>query len=449
MKNPLVDALRQANEPPEEDARGLGSEQEPDHKHDKILPIVDGIAPVEHAFDLVESVVLPESLGPTTAGTDETIDFEAATLLEDSKLDAGDVREVPEDDETRILPVLDEQEHVSAVACDMPPAIVLPSQVVAGRQCSQHWISRVARWSPIITMLALSSAAGAYALYQYLTVSNLNYDLGEMMLRAGTDTATDSVTDDWSDLPENSVVIDPPGYVQLNPVSKAAVVIAAGSGSAKSLPAVSRQVAHPTTRTALPRISDPAFGAIRSGFEAYQAGEFARAEGFYRDAISIDANHRQALAGLAAVLQITASPAEWLPIYEKLLEVDPHNTVAVSVLLAHEVTGDAEQKQTRLRVLLQKHPDAAELHLAMGLLAGESGHWSDARLAFLKAHSAAPANANYSFNAAVSMEHLGHYDEARVYYQLAMDTVANNPLVSPEIIAAQIQKMTTYAGISQ
>jgi hypothetical protein len=30
-----------------------------------------------------------------------------------------------------------------------------------------------------------------------------------------------------------------------------------------------------------------------------------------------------------------------------------------------------------------------------------------------------------------------------------MDTVANNPLVSHEIIAAQIQKMTTYAGISQ
>ncbi len=446
MKNPLVDALRQATE---EDACGSGPEQEPSQNVDKLLPIADSVPAAEPILDLVDSVVLPAPLSPTESNQDYSIEGEEVAPLEEMRIAPDADRDRSANDETLILPKLNMQNIVHDVVRGDAPAIMPVPRTVARKQRSQHWISRVGRWSPIITMLALSGVAGAYALYQFLTVTNLNHDLSEMTLRAGTDSATDAATNDWSDLPENNVFAESPGYVRLQPVSPAVATSAAAVGIDKPRSTVTRPAVRPGLRQEVRPVSDPAFGDIRAGFDAYQAGDYARAEASYRRAIVLDANHRQGLAGLAAVLQMTATPAEWIPVYEKLLEVDPHNTVAASILLAQEVTGDAQQKQTGLRVLLQKNPDLAELHLARGLLAGESGHWADARLAFLEAHRTAPENSNYSFNAAVSMEHLGRYEEARLYYQLALDTTGNHSLINPEFIATQIRKMTTYSGIPQ
>lgn len=422
MKSPLADVLRQASAETETQAGSASN------------------LAVRHAGAATADSEVSVEASQEGAGIEEENALELATDA-DSPADEENIgTERSIDDPTCLLPVLSEPGK-PAVTLSKSLAVNIDDRAL----CRRHWIVRVGAWSPAIALLALSTAASAYALYQYATVQNLNYDLSGLSVQIGPDIREYVEVGEWSILRENNVPGGSRGTGQ-SEVEVAPDRIRTPSPSDPPGSAAPEKMLPIKAKPILTGSGAPAFVDVRTAFEAYQAGDYRRAETHYRAALDIDPRDRNALTGLAAVLQQTAGPDEWIPIYEKLLAQDPQDIVAASVLLTHSSSGDRLSRKTRLKVLLQRHPKVAELHFASGMLAAEDGSWAEARLAFLHAHRLVPGNANFSFNAAVCMEHLGQYKQARSYYRIASATADQNFSVDRNVIAAQLHKLTTDAG---
>jgi len=438
MKNPLVDALRNATA--EDEANPCPEALQPTQDKTNMA----GASLVELPLDLVASTVLTEST--------ESDDIECTgdeSCIEALSAVTGESARVQPDNETCLLPILNEDSLPEMSDYGSSPGIVIENSVGEETQPMRHWLVRLGLWSPAIALLAMSTAAGAYIFYQQLTAQHLNFDLSESSLRIEKDVRDQGASRAWSNLPENNVNADTEGYVSLQALGEPQRSTSMPASRASPLEPVEYEHSPVSAAGAASRrINDPAFTLVQSGFAAYQAGDYAGAAEHYRHALAVDENHRHALVGLAAALQKSAGPEEWIPVYEKLLALNPNDAVAASVLLAHQVRGNPQREITQLKVLLQKYPEVAVIHHALGLLAGEHGHWAEARLAFLNAHRLAPGDANYSFNVAVSMQHLGQYVPARSYYQLALATADQNDLVNEEMITRQLQILAASAGDS-
>ncbi|NOX67761.1 MAG: hypothetical protein GXP15_01105 [Gammaproteobacteria bacterium] len=422
MKSPLADLLRQASADAETD------------------PVSHGLPAERHEGGDIVAHAATVDVRPETLYIEDEKDLELATDPDATVTEGDNEADRSMDDEACLLPVLSDADVASSG---------YSAESNDGRAlCRRHWIVRVGVWSPAIALLALSTAAGAYALYQYATVQNLNYDLGDLSFPPGRDTRENIDVSEWTQLRENSV----PGGSRDDSqpeVVAAAERIRARSHSEPDLrgSSTAERASPAEVKQLLPGFRTPAFADERAAFEAYQTGDYRRAEIHYRAALGIDPRNSNALAGLAAVLRKTAGPDKWIPVYEKLLEQEPRNTAAASVLLMHSSSGDRATRTTRLKVLLQRHPQAAELHFALGLLAAEVESWAEARLAFLNAHRLEPANADYSFNAAVCMHHLGQYRQARSYYRIASTTADRSSSVDRNLIAEQLHKLTSDSGV--
>jgi Flp pilus assembly protein TadD len=186
---------------------------------------------------------------------------------------------------------------------------------------------------------------------------------------------------------------------------------------------------------------DPAFDHVNAGFAAYQADQYTDAESHYRAALRIDRNHRYALAGLAAVLQKTGRADESRPLYEKLLDIDPADTAAAAELLsgAADITG--REREADLKLLLQRHPNVAQLHFALGMHYSQTGQWPEARRAFMEAQTLSPQNAVFNYNLAVSLEHLGLTAEARRFYETVLAIPGDDPAIDRQLISQRLDRM--------
>jgi Tfp pilus assembly protein PilF len=84
--------------------------------------------------------------------------------------------------------------------------------------------------------------------------------------------------------------------------------------------------------------------------------------------------------------------------------------------------------ESTLKSLLRDQPGAANLHFALALQYVAQGRWPDAQLAFFDAVRNEPANADYAYNLAVSLDHLGQSAPAAAYYQRALELASASSL---------------------
>jgi uncharacterized protein HemY len=83
-------------------------------------------------------------------------------------------------------------------------------------------------------------------------------------------------------------------------------------------------------------------------------------------------------------------------------------------------TGEIAAMESRLHGLLASRP-AAPLHFALGNLLAREARWPEAQESYFNAVTAAPANADYAFNLAVALDHLGKRGAAASYYGRALE----------------------------
>jgi tetratricopeptide (TPR) repeat protein len=206
-----------------------------------------------------------------------------------------------------------------------------------------------------------------------------------------------------------------------------------------------------TRRAFIPR-SD---ALITDGYTAYQKGDMHIAHLAYWDALRTDPNNRDALLGLAAISAETGARAQAREFYLRLLDRDPRDPLALAGLLNLEEPGDPRAQQTRVKLSLAQHQDAAHLHAALGHLYAREQRWAEARAAYARAlaldqrDALAPRekNPDFAFNLAVSEEHLGQRAAAIESYGAALAYASRRrPGFDPALAEARVRALSTGTG---
>lgn len=151
---------------------------------------------------------------------------------------------------------------------------------------------------------------------------------------------------------------------------------------------------------------------------AYRSGKLDEARQLYLSLYSKDAHSTDALLGLAAIAQQqgeTQAAAQYL---RKVLALDPRNATANAGMSA--LSADQDYSESRLKTLLREQGNSAVLHFALGNLYAGQSRWSEAQQAYFNAYLLEPGNAEFAFNLAVSLDHLGQKRPAAEHYQRAM-----------------------------
>jgi Flp pilus assembly protein TadD len=188
-----------------------------------------------------------------------------------------------------------------------------------------------------------------------------------------------------------------------------------------------------------PRV-DP---VVESAWEALQAGDLPRAKEGYERALRANPRDRDALLGLAAIDARNQDFERAEARYLRVLELDPRDSYAQSALIALRGQTDPLQSESRIKNMLAQQPDAAFLNFPLGNQYAAQGRWTDAQAAYFRAFAADPENADYAYNLAVSLDHLGQGKLALEYYRRAL-ALAGNRVVgfNSAQVEARIRELT-------
>lgn len=451
MKSPLVEALRQASgdadsEKSESTSVDAPTEQEPQVDEGEqasdaddlqlmqtsaglkleggILPIDGGgILPIDGggilAIDGADDVAADaRPAANEDADTDEAADaeFTASTALQVSN------------DET--LPDVAADEHVPPA---LPPLSDMPRH--------SH-MPRLGLYSPLLCLALAAAATGGYFAYQKVGGWYHNIDLESLSSQIAAPALADSVPAARNDDVESrfALIVGPQTAPRRNaPVAPTQTRSTGNVPSSREAPIGRRASRAASTALASQRFDDRALIFLHEAYAAFERGDYAAAEAGYRRALDIAPRHPNALHGLAAILQRSGRDAEAMEYYAVLLSVEPNNAAAVVALLAGD-RGDAAD-ESEIKHLIQRYPESAQLQFALGSFYVRGSRWAEARHAFDKAVRLDPGNADYFFNLAVSLEHLGQYIDARYYYESALAAANATSVLDSGVVTARLQQL--------
>ena len=165
--------------------------------------------------------------------------------------------------------------------------------------------------------------------------------------------------------------------------------------------------------------NDGLYTALLAAYQSYQNGDLGTAWQRYRDVLLKDPKNRDALLGMAAIAQQQGQDDSAIQYYRQVLILDPRDPVAHAGMSAFS-TGDVAAKESRLKLSLAQSPQSAALHFALGNVYTEQSRWGDAQQAYFSAYNLEPANAQFAFSLATSLDHLGQAKLAAQYYETAL-----------------------------
>jgi len=171
---------------------------------------------------------------------------------------------------------------------------------------------------------------------------------------------------------------------------------------------------------------------LLAAYEAFNRGDDVSAQQKYRQVLQKDVRNVDALLGMAAIAQRQARNMDALGWYRKVTEIEPRNSIAQSAMADLEANADAVGAESKIKSMLARQPEAANLHAALGNLYAAQNQWASAQAAYFSASQFAPISADYAFNLAISLEHLGKPKLALVQYQRALDLLNMTGAASPD-----------------
>jgi tetratricopeptide (TPR) repeat protein len=240
--------------------------------------------------------------------------------------------------------------------------------------------------------------------------------------------------------------VDPTSAERPAAPEQAAPALDAVPALAKREPrAANRALLNQRTRAALPGASPPTDEEINSGevrisrshtsnnidasisqaYAAFQNGDFVAAARLYETARIADPGRRDTLLGLAAVALKRGDLPRAYDYYAQVLKAQPRDPVASAALFSL-TEADGESGAARLRLLLDAQGDAPYIHAALGSWYARRARWADAQQAYFDAARLDSSNPDYSFNLAVSLEHMGQASTALGYYQKSLSLRAQH-----------------------
>lgn len=169
---------------------------------------------------------------------------------------------------------------------------------------------------------------------------------------------------------------------------------------------------------------DPIMPLLEAAYRAYRSGDYATAKRNYGEVLRQDDKNRDALLGMAAISQQEGRDALAAQYYGQLLTLDPRDALANAGMAALG-KGEHADRESRLKLLLEQQPQSAALHFALGNLYAEQSRWPEAQQAYFDSYSLQPDAAQYAYNLAISLDHLGQGKLASQYYRRALELDAS------------------------
>ena len=176
---------------------------------------------------------------------------------------------------------------------------------------------------------------------------------------------------------------------------------------------------------------------LMSAYEAYNAGDDANAQKLYKQVLQRDVRNVDALLGLGAIASRQGREADANGWFGKVLEVDPRNSMAQAAMLDNLPQGNEINSESRIKNMLAKHPDDANLPGALGNLYAEQNQWPAAQQAYFDAYSL-QGSADNAFNLAVSLDQMGKPKLALPYYQRALEQASSTSSIDKAALEARI-----------
>lgn len=187
---------------------------------------------------------------------------------------------------------------------------------------------------------------------------------------------------------------------------------------------------------------------LQRAFDALEAGETEAARMDYAAVLKTEPRNPDALHGMAAIALRQGRHDLAEDFYQRAVEADPKNAIAQAGLVGLRGQGDPASSESRLKNLIAAQPDHAFLQFALGNLHAAAGRWNEAQQAFFKAHTGDPAQPDYLFNLAVSLDHLRQPQLAARYYDLALAAAGTRAAGFDRTQAgARLQELQTGDGV--
>lgn len=167
---------------------------------------------------------------------------------------------------------------------------------------------------------------------------------------------------------------------------------------------------------------------VQAGYAALQAGDLDRASQAYDRALRSEPANRDALLGAATVL-LRLNRADAAEAYfRQTLRLHPQDAYAAAQLAALSARSDPIGALSQVNSLIARESERPENGTASGALAFVQGNqlagqerWPEAQQAYFNAHRADPANPDYCFNLAVSLDRMHEPRLARDFYAKAIE----------------------------
>jgi Flp pilus assembly protein TadD len=176
-----------------------------------------------------------------------------------------------------------------------------------------------------------------------------------------------------------------------------------------------------TPAAAQPRINP----SLAQGYTALQAGNFDEARSQYSRALQAEPQNIDAMLGLAYLSAQENRTDDAVRFYTRILQLNPRHAQAQAALIGVMGRADPVASESRLKQLIAREPSAF-LHFILGNLYADQSLWAPAQQAYFQAHHLEPDNADYAYNLAIGLDHLGQTKLALNFYRRAEQLAASS-----------------------
>ncbi len=166
---------------------------------------------------------------------------------------------------------------------------------------------------------------------------------------------------------------------------------------------------------------------LEGAYQAYNAGDLARARDDYQQVLRSNPDNRDALLGLAAVETQAKRYDAADRFYTRLLELDPRDAHAQAGLIGLRGQVDPLAAESRLKNMIAAQPEASFLHFTLGNQFAAQERWAEAQQAYFNAYAGDTENADFACNLAISLDQLHQSKPALEYYRRALALAGNRP----------------------
>jgi len=168
-------------------------------------------------------------------------------------------------------------------------------------------------------------------------------------------------------------------------------------------------------------------GQVQEAYDAYQRGDYGRAETLYRTALARYPGNRDALLGIAALSWRSGDKTGAAGIYQRLLQANPNDATARSALLTLQKDKNPVVDESTVKLLLHREPESAQLRFVLGNIYARQQRWPEAQQAYFDAFTRDKTNPDVAYNLAVSLDNLGQHAAALDHYRKAVDLARQRP----------------------